>query len=145
LDKAEEAKKRHEKMKFAEECEVSITILNRIRYRYEEAGFLGLIDKRNGNPDRNKEIVNRVKKKYLETGLNGKKLRNVLIEDGLPLENACTDRHVYRLLATYNLELLIGTYSVPGERTVRKLVNAVRMADVVTGAGIRPNRPADRV
>jgi hypothetical protein len=31
LGKAEEAKKRHEKMKFAEECEVSIATLNRIR------------------------------------------------------------------------------------------------------------------
>lgn len=62
LDKAEEAKKRHEKMKFAEECEVSITTLNRIRDRYEEEGFLGLVDKRNGKPDRNKEKVNRVKK-----------------------------------------------------------------------------------
>lgn len=45
-----------------EECAVSITTLNRIRDRYEEEGFLGLIDKRNGNPDRNKEKVNRVKK-----------------------------------------------------------------------------------
>lgn len=34
------------------------------------------------------------------------------------------------------LELLSGTYSVPGERTIRKLVNAIRKADAVTGAGI---------
>jgi hypothetical protein len=57
LDKAEEAKKRHEKIKFAEECVVSITTLNRIRDRYEEEGFLGLIDKRNGNPDRNGKTI----------------------------------------------------------------------------------------
>lgn len=106
LDKAEEAKKRHEKMKFAEECEVSITTLNRIRYRYEEDGFLGLIDKRNGNPERNKEMINRAKKKYLETGLNGKKLRNALIEDGLPPEKVYTDRHIYRLVAAYKNELM---------------------------------------
>jgi len=37
------------------------------------------------------------------------------------------------------LELRIGSYSVPGERKVRKLVNAVRMAGVVTGAGIHPS------
>jgi hypothetical protein len=106
LDKAEGAKKQHEKMKFAEECEVSITTLNRMRYRYEEEGFLGLIDKRNGNPDRNKEMLNLVKKKYLETGLNGKKLRNVPIEDGLPPEKVYTDRHIYRLVAAYKNELM---------------------------------------
>lgn len=106
LENAEEAKKRHEKMKFAEECEVSITTLNRIRYRYEEEGFLGLIDKRNGNPGRNKEMVNLVKRKYLETGLNGKKLRNVLIEDGLPQEKVYTDRHIYRVVAAYKNELM---------------------------------------
>jgi len=45
----------------------------------------------------------------------------------------------FRVMNFKGLELLIGTYSVPGERTVRKLVNAVRMADIVTGAGIHPS------
>jgi transposase len=105
LDKVEEAKKRHEKMKFAEECEVSITTLNRLRHRYEKEGFLGLIDKRDGNPDRNKEVGDRVREKFLETGLNGKKLRNVLIEDGVPPNKIYSERHIYRLVATYKKEL----------------------------------------
>ncbi len=45
----------------------------------------------------------------------------------------------FRVMNFKGLELLIGTYSVPGERTVRKLVNGVMMADVVTGAGMHPS------
>jgi len=105
LEKAEEAKKRHEKMKFAEECEVSITTLNRIRHRYEKEGFLGLIDKRDGNPDRNKEMVDLVKRKYLEIGLNGEKLRDALIGDGVPPDKIYSERHIYLLVTAYKKEL----------------------------------------
>jgi len=105
LSKAEEAKKRHEKIKFAEECEVTITTLNRIRHRYEKEGFLGLIDKREGNPDRNKEMRDCVKKKFLEAGLNGKKLRDALVEDGVVPDKLYSERHIYRLIATYKKEL----------------------------------------
>jgi hypothetical protein len=75
-----------------------------------------LIDKRNGNPNRNKEMVNRVKRKYLETGLNGKKLRNALIEDGLPPEDVYTDRHIYRLVAAYKKELIQSGVDVKKKR-----------------------------
>jgi len=70
LEKAEEAKKRGEKHKSTEECGVSISSLNRLKRRYEKEGFLGLIDKdkRNGNPARNKEALEIVKEKFLETG-----------------------------------------------------------------------------
>jgi hypothetical protein len=37
LDKAEEAKKRHEKMKFAEECEVSITVSTKTGWKRKRA------------------------------------------------------------------------------------------------------------
>ena len=55
LDVAEEAKKRGEKLKFAEECGISITSPNRLKRRYDKETFFGLIDERNGNPGRNKE------------------------------------------------------------------------------------------
>jgi len=45
----------------------------------------------------------------------------------------------FRVMNFKGLELLIGTYSVPGERTVRKLVNVIRGADAVTGVGIHPS------
>jgi len=45
----------------------------------------------------------------------------------------------FRVMNFKGLELLIGTYLVPGERTVRKLVNAIRGADAVTGVGIHPS------
>jgi len=41
LDRAEEAKKRGEKLKFAEECGVSIASLNRLKRRYDKEGFSG--------------------------------------------------------------------------------------------------------
>jgi len=45
----------------------------------------------------------------------------------------------FRVMNFKGLELLIGSYTVPGERTVRKLVNGIRGADAVTGAGIHPS------
>jgi hypothetical protein len=73
LEKVEEAKKRCEKRKFLKECGVSS--LNRLKQKYDKEGFLGLIDRRNGNPKRNNEAHELVKKKFLETGFNGEKLR----------------------------------------------------------------------
>ena len=105
LEKAEEAKKRGEKLKFAEECGVSISSLNRLKQRYVKEGFSGLIDKRNGNPDRNKEAQEIVKKKILETGLKGAKLRKALISDGADPKKLYTERHIYRIVAEYKKEL----------------------------------------
>ncbi|MCD6456095.1 MAG: hypothetical protein J7K81_04830 [Methanophagales archaeon] len=45
----------------------------------------------------------------------------------------------FRVMNFKGLELLIGSYTVPGERTVRKLVNGIRGADAVTGASIHPS------
>jgi len=105
LDRAEEAKKRGEKLKFAEECGVSIASLNRLKRRYDKEGFFGLIDKRNGNPGRNKEAREIVKKKFLETGLNGEKLRKAIISDGADPDRVYTERHIYRIVAEYKKEL----------------------------------------
>jgi transposase len=55
-------KKRGEKRKFSKECGVSISSLNRLEQRYDREGFLGLIDKRNRNPNRNIEAHELVKK-----------------------------------------------------------------------------------
>jgi transposase len=73
LEKAEEAKKRDEKRKFSKECGVSISSLNRLKQKYDRGGFLGLIDKRNGNPNRNIEAHELVKKfqAAVHTGLQG--------------------------------------------------------------------------
>jgi hypothetical protein len=46
---------------------------------------------------------------------------------------------LFNVMNFKGLELLIGTYSVHGERTVRKLVNVIREADAVTGVGIHPS------
>jgi DNA-binding transcriptional MerR regulator len=105
LDRAEEAKKRGENLKFAEECGVSISSLNRLKRRYDKEGFSGLIDKRNGNPDRNKEALEIVKKKFLDTGLNGEKIRKALISDGANPNKLYTERHIYRIVAEYKKEL----------------------------------------
>jgi transposase len=105
LEKAEEAKKRGEKRKFSKECGVSISSLNRLKQRYDREGFLGLIDKRKGNPNRNIEAHELVKKRFLETGLNGEKLRETLIADGVESHNLFTERHIYRIIAEYKKEL----------------------------------------
>lgn len=105
LERAEEAKKRGEKLKFAEECGVPISSLNRLKQRYDKEGFSGLIDKRNGNPERNKEAQEIVKKKFLETGLNGEKLRETLISDGEDPDKLYSERHIYRIVAEYKKEL----------------------------------------
>ena len=105
LEKAEEAKKRSEKRKFAKECGVSISSLNRLKQKYDKEGFLGLLDKRNGNPNRNIEAQELVKKKFLETGLNGEKLRKALISDGVDSNRLYTERHIYRVVAEYKKEL----------------------------------------
>ena len=105
LEQAEEAKKRNRKRKFAKECGVSISSLNRLKQKYEKEGFLGLIDKRNGNPNRDEEAQERVKKKFLETGLNGEKLRKALISDGVSSNRLYTERHIYRIVAEYKKEL----------------------------------------
>lgn len=105
LEKAEEAKKRGEKRKFSKECGVSISSLNRLKQKYDKESFLGLIDKRNGNPNRNNEAHELVKKKFLETGLNGEKLRETLVSDGVDPNNLYTERHIYRIIAEYKKEL----------------------------------------
>ena len=104
LEKAEEVKKRGEKRKFSKECGVSISSLNRLKQRYDREGFLGLIDKRNGNPNRNNEAHELVKKKFLETGINGEKLRETLIAYGVESDNIYTERYIYRIVAEYKKE-----------------------------------------
>lgn len=105
LEKAEEAKKRGKKRKFAKERGISISSLNRLKQRYDKEGFSGLIDKRNGNPSRNNEAQELVKKKFLEMGLNGEKLRKALISDGIDSNSLYTERHIYRIVAEYKKEL----------------------------------------
>lgn len=105
LDRAEEAKKRGEKRKFAKECGLSISSLNRVKQRYDKEGFSGLIDKRNGNPNRNTEAQKLVKKKFLEMRLNGEKLRKALISDGVDPNSLYSERHIYRVVAEYKKEL----------------------------------------
>jgi hypothetical protein len=41
----------------------------------------------------------------LETGLNGEKLRETLIADGVESHNLFTERHIYRIIAEYKKEL----------------------------------------
>ena len=74
---------------------------------YLSTGYrdLGLIDKRNGNPNRNNEAHELVKKKFLETGFNGEKLRETLIADGVESHKIYTERHIYRIVAEYKREL----------------------------------------
>ena len=153
LERAEEAKRAGKKLKFAKECGVSVHTLNRLKKKNKQEGFWGLIDRRDGNPaSKNKEMGDLVKEKYVETELNWKKLRDTLVEDGVNPDMLYSERHIYLLVAAYKkklnqvgvdmiyfgankfddfrvmnfkgLELLIGSYTVPGERTVRKLVNA---------------------
>lgn len=44
----------------------------------------------------------------------------------------------FRVLNFKGLELLVGSYSVPGEYAVRKLVNTIKRADFV-GEGVQPS------
>jgi hypothetical protein len=44
----------------------------------------------------------------------------------------------FRVLNFKGLELLVGSYAVPGEYAVRKLVNTIREADFV-GDGVQPS------
>jgi hypothetical protein len=64
-----------------------------------------LVDKRNGNPARNKEAIEIVRKKFLETGLNGEKLREAINSEGADQNKHYTERHIYRIVANYKKEL----------------------------------------
>jgi hypothetical protein len=46
-----------------------------------------------------------VKKKFLEMGLNGAKLRNALVSDGVDSNSLYSERHIYRVVAEYKKEL----------------------------------------